>query len=390
MASHLGKLTQRTFVAVRAGWLILGLSLLLLLVLESVAAVYYHVQNWSFSSDHRWTRDAFLGVPWMREFAHEHQEADALDWHSYVYWRHKPFKGHYINVDMRGIRATWQAPKHQDVKPIRVFMFGGSTMWGTGARDDFTIPSLLAKQVANQPVGRPVEITNFGELGYVSTQDLLTLELELERGNIPDAVIFYDGANDLGAAYQSGEAGYPQNEVDRRVDFERPGAAFVYMLMKRSWLFRPVLWRVGRRVWRTQNEARSAEERSQLGHAVVHVYAANLAIIGGLARNFGFNTLFFWQPVIFSKVHLSPGEEDATEESSHMRDFFIEGYNDMRNDTELLANSHFHDLSEIFDDLKQPIYFDLVHVTEHGNEMIGQAMLPYVSELLVSLNGARP
>jgi hypothetical protein len=389
MAFHLGTPTRRTLAIVRTTWFILGLSLLLLLALDALAAIYYHIQNWSSTADRRWTRDAFLDAPWIREFLTEHRDADALDWHSYVYWRHKRFKGHYINVDSRGVRATWQAPMHPDAKPIRVFMLGGSTMWGTGARDDFTIPSLLAKRIADKAVGRPVEITNFGELGYVSTQELLTLELELQRGNIPDAVICYDGANDLGSAFQGGEAGIPQNETNRRVDFERPGAAFVYSLMKNSSLLRPVLWRMARGVWTAENTRRSVEERSNLGHAALRVYTANLAIIDGLSRDFGFSTLFLWQPVIFSKLYLSPGEQDAANESSYMREFFLQGYDYMRKDTQLRANPHFHDISEIFDSIQQPIYFDLVHVTEHGNEMVAQAMLPYVRELLDSLNGVR-
>ena len=51
-------------------------------------------------------------------------------------------------------------------------MFGGSTMWGTGARDACTIPSLLAR--ALQGRGMSLEIINFGETGYVRTQEVIT------------------------------------------------------------------------------------------------------------------------------------------------------------------------------------------------------------------------
>ena len=50
----------------------------------------------------------------------------------------------------------------------------------------------------------PVCVVNFGESGFVSTQGVIQLILELQSGNIPDLVIFYDGVNDVYAAYQSG------------------------------------------------------------------------------------------------------------------------------------------------------------------------------------------
>jgi lysophospholipase L1-like esterase len=383
----LARRARAVLAATGTAWAIVGLSLLLVLALDLAAATYYHLR--SASSDGRWTRDAFRGEPWMGDFLREHQAADALDWHSYVYWRHKPHQGHYINVDGRGIRASWRDARPLDAKPIRIFVFGGSTMWGTGARDDFTIASQLAKKLADHLNGRPVEVTNFGELGYVSTQELLALELELRRGNVPDAVIFYDGVNDLGAAYQEGEPGIPQNELNRRIDFERPVASFVYGLMRESALLRPILWRIREQVWRSESAKRSAEQEERLARDAVLVYAANLSIIDGLARDFGFRALYFWQPVIFTKRHLTPDEQQAAAENGFMRDFF-ERANGMRRDAGLLDHPGFHDISGIFDGVEEPIYFDFVHIAEHGNEMVAEAMLPHVAALLAPLEMSAP
>lgn len=378
----LARRARAALAATGTAWTIVGLSLLLLLALEVAATAYYHLQ--SSSSDGRWTRDAFRGEPWMSDFVREHRAADALDWHSYVYWRHKPFQGRYINVDARGTRATWQDPRPLDAKPLRVFLFGGSTMWGTGARDDFTIPSLLAKKLADPSYGQRIEVTNFGELGYVSTQELLALELELRRGNVPDLVIFYDGVNDLGAAYQEGEPGIPQNELNRRIDFERPVASFVYGLMRESALLRPILWRIRERVWRSENAKRSPEQEEQLARDAVRLYAANLSIVDDLARDFGFRTLYFWQPVIFTKRHLTPDEQQAARENGFMREFF-ERANDMRREGGLSGRPDFHDISGIFDEIEEPIYFDFVHIAEHGNQRVVEAMLPFVAARLAPL-----
>ena len=97
-------------------------------------------------------------------------------------------------------------------------MLGGSSLWGFGARDNETIPSLLARDLDQR--GWRVDLKNLSEIGYVSTQELIALFRELQAGYRPDVVIFYDGVNDTTAALLlEGEAGLTTNEVNRRQEF---------------------------------------------------------------------------------------------------------------------------------------------------------------------------
>ena len=93
-------------------------------------------------------------------------------------------------------------------------MLGGSSLWGFGARDDQTIPSLLARSLDEQ--GWRVELKNLAEIGYVSTQEVIALTRELQAGYRPDLVIFYDGVNDTTSALLEGEPGLTTNEINRR------------------------------------------------------------------------------------------------------------------------------------------------------------------------------
>ena len=158
-------------------------------------------------------------APWLEDYFKEFISSYNTTWRSYVYWRRRPFKGNYINIDDRGIRQT--APSGitaaEASKTLRIFMFGGSTLWGWGARDQGTIPSLLEKALSKRNIKS--EITNYAEVGYVNTQELIELILQLQRGNVPDLAIFYDGVNDVYAAYQSGVAGKPQNEWKRELEY---------------------------------------------------------------------------------------------------------------------------------------------------------------------------
>jgi hypothetical protein len=93
---------------------------------------------------------------------------------------------------------------------LRVFAFGGATMWGTGSPDWETIPAYLQAGLEARR-GKPVCMVNFGESSFVSTQEVIQLLLQLESGNVPHLVIFYDGINNIYAAYQSGQAGVHEN-----------------------------------------------------------------------------------------------------------------------------------------------------------------------------------
>ena len=71
-------------------------------------------------------------------------------------------------------------------------MFGGSTMWGAGARDDYTIPSFLSKMLTQAFPGR-IRVVNYGRSGFVSTQERILLFQALQHGCRPQIAIFYPG-----------------------------------------------------------------------------------------------------------------------------------------------------------------------------------------------------
>ena len=98
-----------------------------------------------------------------------------MQWEPYTYYTRKPFSGSYLNIDAHGWRRTWNLPATQ---PVEIYMFGGSTTFGIGARDDYTIPSILSKMLAQVFPGQ-IQVTNYGRPGFVSTQEMILLLREL-------------------------------------------------------------------------------------------------------------------------------------------------------------------------------------------------------------------
>ena len=100
-------------------------------------------------------------------------------------WRRTPFDNGAITIE--DSYNTRLSIGHQINGSV--WFLGGSTMWGTGATNETTIPSYFAKITGNQ-------VWNLGESGYNSFQELIRVQKMLMRGLKPKAVIFYDGVND--------------------------------------------------------------------------------------------------------------------------------------------------------------------------------------------------
>lgn len=105
---------------------------------------------------------------------------------SFVGWRRNKVKFKFTNISGK---YNTRKSSGESINNSSWF-FGGSTMWGTGASDNQTIPSHF-HELTNK------NVFNFGETGWASRQSLNQLISLIGDGHIPNQVIFYDGANDV-------------------------------------------------------------------------------------------------------------------------------------------------------------------------------------------------
>jgi lysophospholipase L1-like esterase len=326
---------------------------------------------------------------WMKEFVDEFCRSYHAHWTPYLYFKRDRFVGKHINVDSNGIRYTPQPPRPEMdvVHPKRIFLFGGSTMWGTGARDSGTIASALWRVVASDPAAVPAQIVNMGESGYVSTQGVLRLELELRKGNVPDIAILYDGANDVFSAYQNGEAGVPQNEMHRAMEFNllMDGKA-MRVLGLSDLLGRTVTAAVIKSIRSAISTITLTPlPRVEIAGDIVRLYRGNLEIVEALSRQFGFRYEAYWQPTVFSRTNPSPYERRQSDKQQEIRPLFVEAYHRIAQDSLLRANPRFHDISDVFNRVDTPVYLDFCHITETSNAIVAQRMYDDIRSFLASL-----
>lgn len=362
---------------VRTAWLLLGITLALLLACELAAGWWLGQEEAADVDSARAAADTYAGADWAAPYFEEFARANRTAWHSYVYWRRQPFDGRFIHIDERGVRRTWRAPE-APADTRRVFLLGGSTMWGTGARDDGTIASYLARALAARGIG-DVEVINFGEGGYVSMQEVVLLADQLRRGNTPTVAVFLDGVNDLFAALQAGVPGLPQNEARRVREFNIDVGGRIYReaastLMQRSALFRLVQPAPAEAPPPPWDDA-----TRRLADGALEVYLGGVEVARALARAHGFTALFYWQPIVHTKERLSPWERDAAAAPAVPAEFYRRSYERAR---PALAAAGVRDLSGVFGDDPQPVFIDFCHLGEKGNEVLAAAMVDDVAAAL--------
>ena len=104
-----------------------------------------------------------------------------------------------ITINGLGFRGA----EFSEIKPPnthRIFMVGGSTMFGAGATSDkTTIPGYTQQFLDENNVGFNLEVINAGIQGADSNTELKLIEQKLVRFS-PDLIIIYDGWNDLRAS----------------------------------------------------------------------------------------------------------------------------------------------------------------------------------------------
>lgn len=348
-------------------------TIALLLAIELGATVILRFFNVGRSSgiDHR-ELEVYKKEPWAQQYWMEEGVSSVFSYESYVGWKRLPYTGQMVAVDASQNRKTNDSDCSQD--HYTVWMFGGSTMWGTGAPDWGTIPSQLAKLFSQS--GGPVCVVNYGQTGWRNTQEVIEMMLELKRApRKPDLVLFYDGFNDGYAFYQSGKFDVHMNYDQIRDQLENPshrsfwGSLASFLRQTHS-----VRLITAAQVPKTFLDGGAVAPHFKEADAKQDLeisYLRNLDIVGALSKQYGFEYAFFWQPAIFAgRKHLSPEEERLRQHySSRIEETDIE-YREMANLLKVGSPAHFFDISDAFDKEPDTIFVDFVHVVPKGNELV--------------------
>jgi hypothetical protein len=330
---------------------------------------------------------AYASQDWAAQYSNEFRLSYPQRYYPYVIWRRAPFKGKTINIDQHGIRLTPGADC--SANSYKVFAFGGSEMWGSGSPDWGTIPAYLQAGLEKLRHG-PVCVVNFGETGYVLTQEVIMLLMQLQSGNVPDLVLFYDGPGDVYTGYQSGRADVHPNLDQIAAKFERqPNPPTFVERLRSSYSYSLIEKFMGRvTIAKPQQEEPTklvtyetvGIDVATLTNLLVQHYFGTYKIVSALAQKYGFKYFFFLQPIVSMGSKPLTREEQEIKQRLEMQDALNKLYTSVYQTVELESSKYqnFYSMAHIFDGYNSPLWTDESHVTQIGNQLIAQKMLDVI------------
>jgi hypothetical protein len=312
--------------------------------------------------------------PLASQLWHEwEQSSNNLQYKAFVVWRREKFEGQAVHVDDAGLRRT----EYCDCSPgaYTIWMFGNSTLWGMGSLDEQTIPSQLAKLY--QESGLRVCVRNYGEYGWVSTQELIQLMLELKANpQKPNLVIFYDGAVDSFLPYET-DAGDVHGEYNQIRTFfkefrtqQKPGLRF--LRSTNTYRALEILAAKLQKSSEPKGESVKAERTpDEIARRVQANYLKNMELVELLGRQFNFQCDFFWQPsALVGPKPFTPEEEKLRRAAEKANPGIPEIYQATWSLMRQVRNPDFHFLGDVFKDRSDRVYVDGNHVGPGANQII--------------------
>jgi lysophospholipase L1-like esterase len=368
-------------------------SILVILFMELAAYAALSAYHWArpdTQDNFADTSPAYTGYSWATEYWKEEKlrwKTQRGTYEPFRIWGVAPWHSEYINADATD-QGVWRRTINADStscekqKPVEVWMFGGSTLYGTGVPDFATLPSYLSRDLHTAGIACAM-VSNFGAEGYVTNQELIVLTEQLKAGRRPDLVIFYDGVNDAYAGAVS--PGIPNAHISLgnikarlegslagRLDFLRNSSALqLAMLAANS-------------VRRVHASAPESEETQCKAAAALDNYEANLRMAQTLAQAYGFRVLSFWQPaLIYGHKPLARFEMRIAGNEAWANIFHTLNtvYAEAEGRSENCGDFVF--LGRIFDSTSEPFYIDKwMHLAPEGNEFVAATIARYAQDSL--------
>ncbi len=331
---------------------------------------------------------AYAAFPWASECMRE-ESAQVKNRHLYFpfrIWGISEFHGNCVNNDATGlgvIRRTINPgnPACADQPKLKVWVMGGSTVYGTLIPDWATLPSVLSRVL--NTASRCVEVANLGVESYNTNQEVILLQEQLKAGHVPDVVIFYDGFNDTNTTFSPGGVQAHLGYVTTKRKLEGGFASQLEFLVERSAVWRLVV-EITKAWGQKKVTASYLEPTPQRVALTLDNYLENIKIAKKLGELYGFKLCAFWQPVmLFGDKPLVPYERELLLHewgAGLPREGFAPVYREAEQRAQ--RDRQFIFLGHIFDQADQPLYLDWVHLNPAGNDLVAQFIGAHLQDCL--------
>lgn len=275
-----------------------------------------------------------------------------------------------FNINSDGLRGH-ELILEKENNTYRIFILGGSTIFGQlSTSDNTSIPGYLEQAFVDFKPGYNIEVINAGIGGATSYHETQLIKNKL-LDYAPDLIIVYDGWNDLN---------YPETISN---DGEIP---FFYQIHRQiselddyyktpRFIDSVISFLDNRLNEKLHSTNTVSDEGSQITNVSkkIDLWKSRWSEICKIGKTNGFDTIITLQPVLESgKKQLTDWEKNAIDRvrySSIAPSYpsFRDALSELNSECTLTA-----DLSNVFDDIDETIFYDIGHMGDSGNIIIAQ------------------
>ena len=303
------------------------------------------------------------------------------------------YQGEWINTNSLGFRGSEVNPSPTP-GTLRVVVIGASAAFGWYVRDNETI-AYYVQQKLTKELNQPVEVINAAVGTITSFQELMILETKVLSLK-PNLVVIYDGYNDLyyaSAPKWDGTSPSVQyaKEVMREVNNRQPSSIVnqtIQVAMRNSEFLSTLnLLYIA---WIVKQQANTPTEFQP---NAITVYQQNLKKIELISKNEDINLVFVLQPILTSDSKILANEEKIVlDRLDEPRKRVVTNYpqliNFFKKSAQENASASFLDYTNVFQSSSEHLYYDLVHYSPQGNQIIADRLTNDLVEVIKQKQGA--
>jgi len=316
------------------------------------------------------------------EYSHSFVKSLCSDYKSMIDYQ-TPYKhwepnqnSNSVNINSLGVRGD-EISISKDSDTYRIVMLGGSAMYGLFATSDSsTIAGFLEKKIHDENPEFNVEIINAGVNGATSFDETRFLDDKLLQLD-PDMVFVYDGANDL--AYKI--------EDKHLSDTTWPSEIEKFVIKLRNY-YKTIqlidfLDRIIQKNVFDENNRKLEEHEEQHIEQKVELWKDRWEKI---CKSDKMNDIQF---VISIQPYLGVGTKDLsdwemlmkqTNKNMDLSEFYPMMISELKNIDSDCARTL--DLTNVYDEYTETIFYDLVHVVDFGNKIVADRIYEEIIPIL--------
>ncbi len=253
---------------------------------------------------------------------------------------------------------------------FRIVMVGGSTVFGSGTTsDEKSIPAFLEEKINDKNAEMKVEVINAG----INHADSFTEKYHIKNKILdfnPDLVIVYDGWNDS-RYLEIMKSKIEGNDANK----ENVSGTGIISFFDRLEFYRTPIVIFSTFFYQDPNKDENVELNEKIGYEISNAWKNNITEICQSTKDKDVSTIIVLQPLLGrsdKEMTNDEFEEFSTNTTNEQLYFNMNQLASNLNELEMCDLKV--DLLEVFDETSIPVYWDMGHLNDDGNEIVAEEL----------------